>query len=86
MAGGVPSGATEGSSMGPPSPLCFFIVKKEKVFGANMAPKNEPEEQNNWWLAGPMPLPSVAPEGTPPAMLLKKLAFGIKPLSEVPRT
>ena len=25
---------------------------------------------------GPILLPSVAPEGTPPAMLLKKLAFG----------
>ena len=27
---------------------------------------------------GPILLPSVAPEGTPPAMLLKQLAFGIR--------
>ena len=29
---------------------------------------------------GAILLPSVAPEGTPPAVLLKKLAFGIRPL------
>ena len=52
---------------------------KKKVFGANGVPKNEPEKMKKRRAGpGPMLLPSVAPEGTPPAMLLKKLAFGIQ--------
>ena len=44
-------------------------------------PENEPEkEQIRGAKAGPILLPSVAPEGTPQAMLLKKLAFGIEGL------
>ena len=60
-----------------PQNVVFSLQKK--VFGANRVPKNEPEKiQFQGAGPGPMLLPSVAPEGTPPAMLLKKLAFGIK--------
>ena len=56
---------------------CWCFIAKNKVFGANGVPKNEPEKvEIHTRPGGPMLLPSVAPEGTPPAMLLKKLAFG----------
>ena len=56
---------------------CWFFIAKNEVFGANGVPKNEPEKvKKPGSQSGPMLLPSVAPEGTPPAMLLKKLAFG----------
>ena len=43
-------------------------------------PENDPEKmQIPGAESGPILLPSVAPEGTPPAVLLKKLAFGIRP-------
>ena len=57
---------------------CWFFIAKKKVFGANGVPENDPEKMKFQWPGpGPILLPSVAPEGTPPAMLLKKLAFGI---------
>ena len=46
-------------------PKCVTVV----TFGGS-------EVKNAGREAGPILLPSVAPEGTPPAMLLKKLAFG----------
>ena len=55
------------------APKCVTVV----TFGGSEVPKNEPEKMKNEGSdRGPILLPSVAPEGTPPAMLLKKLAFG----------
>ena len=58
-------------------PKCVTVV----TFGGSGVPKNEPEKlKKRLRGGGPILLPSVAPEGTPPAMLLKKLAFGISSL------
>ena len=70
-----PGGTVLGPKMDPK--MLVFHCKK-KVFGANGVPKNDPEKvKKRRPDPGPILLPSVAPEGTPPAMLLKKLAFGI---------
>ena len=62
-------------------PKCVTVV----TFGGSEVPKNEPEKMKKERPgAGPILLPSVAPEGTPPAMLLKKLAFGKRPLKGRP--
>ena len=47
-------------------PKCVTVV----TFGGSEVKKKRSQP-------GPILLPSVAPEGTPPAMLLKQLAFGI---------
>ncbi len=54
-----------------------FGVEKSRKSAPKRGPENEPEkEQIRGAEGGPILLPSVAPEGTPPAVLLKKLAFG----------
>ena len=48
---------------------CWFFLAKNNVFGANGVPENEFEKkQKGSPEPGPILLPSVAPEGTPPAM------------------
>ena len=70
---GFPGSLRFGPQNGPQN-VGFSLQKK--VFGANGVPKNEPEKAQKVHPGpGPILLPSVAPYGTPPAMLLKKLAF-----------
>ena len=62
----------------------FFGVQNEAQMMKNRGPgaeqqkskKQGSEVKNERSHRGPILIPSVAPEGTPPAMLLKKLAVG----------